>query len=413
MAKRQQGLIVKIGKFWFVRYWERRMVTGAVVRQRVSHKLGPVTTKGKNPPANIVAASAQHMVSVHTAGLAPEQIVTVVDFVEGVYLPRIEEHKRPSTAKGYRDIWRLHLNPLARTLWLKNVRTHHVQSWLDELAKRGLSSNTIKHIKSVVSAIFKLAKQLGYYDGENPSRDTVISPRAPRPMETHAYSLDEIDAILAALPEPVSTAFAVASYTGLRLGEIQGLTWEDYRDAHLYVARNIWNGHVGAPKTRKSSAPVPVIPRLAHRLELHRLTTGNPVDGPIFRNALGRPMGLASLVHRVILPALNRCAVCGKPEIGHKAAHAYERDPRVPMWHGWHAARRGLGSNLYRLGVAPKVIQAILRHSDVSTTVTYYIKTQDDDVRKAMLAFDSALPAQSGSGVSKEFHEVPARGPVQ
>ena len=28
---------------------------------------------------------------------------------------------------------------------------------------------------------------------------------------------------------------------------------------------------------------------------------------------------------------------------------------RLPEWHGWHAARRGLGSNLYRLGVPDMV----------------------------------------------------------
>jgi integrase len=389
------------------------VVAGDLVRQRPSKRLGPVTTKAKNPPPEIVEAAARYMATINAGSFAPEQIVTVVDFVERIYIPRIEEHKRPSTAKGYASIWRLYLKRLVKKLWLKDVRTRHVQEWLDELAKLGLSKNTLKHIQSVLSAIFKLAKQLGYYEGENPARDTAISPKAPRPIETYAYSLDEIDAIQAALPEPVSTAFAVAAYTGLRLGEIQGLTWEDYRDGYLNVARNIWNGHVGAPKTKKSSAPVPVIPRLAQRLELHRLATGNPAEGPIFRNTLGRPMGLASLVHRVILPALNRCVVCGKPEIGHKAAHEYERDARLPVWHGWHAARRGLGSNLYRLGVTAKVIQAILRHSDVSTTVTYYIKTQDEDVRKAMLAFESSLPAQAGSGVSKEFHEVSARGPVQ
>jgi integrase len=413
MAKRQNGFLVKIGSNWYVRSWERRVVNGVVVRQRVSHKLGPVTTKGKKPPADVVAEAAQHMAGVNTAGFAPEQIVTVGDFVERIYIPRIKEHKRPSTAKGYQDIWRLHLRPVASKLWLKNVRTHQVQEWLDELAKRELSSNTLKHVKSVESAIFRLAKQLDCFHGENPTRDTVISPKAARPIETHAYSLDEIDAIQAALPTQVSIAFAVAGFTGLRLGEIQGLRWEDYREGHLHVTRNIWNGHVGAPKTKKSSAPVPVIPRLAHRLELHRLATGNPADGPIFRNALGRPMGLASLVHRVILPALNRCVVCGKPELGHNAAHEYVRDGRLPTWHGWHAARRGLGSNLYRLGIAPKVIQAILRHSDVSTTVTYYIKTQDEDVRMAMLALESSLPTHQQGAPAKEFCAVSVREPVQ
>ncbi len=48
-----------------------------------------------------------------------------------------------------------------------------------------------------------------------------------------------------------------------------------------------------------------------------------------------------------------------------KTGHAFKRDARYPEWHGWHAARRGLGSNLYRLGVPDMVIQRILRHANV------------------------------------------------
>ena len=87
----------------------------------------------------------------------------------------------------------------------------------------------------------------------------------------------------------------------------------------------------------------------------------------------------------MILPALNRCGSCGKAESDHEASaiHNYKGDACLPEWHGWHAARHGPGSNLYRLGVPEKVIQNILRHANVSTTATYYIKTAADDVRTA------------------------------
>ena len=90
----------------------------------------------------------------------------------------------------------------------------------------------------------------------------------------------------------------------------------------------------------------------------------------MFSNAVGKPLALASVVKRAILPTLNRCATCVKPERDHdtKADHTYERDVRLPEWKGWHAARRGSGSNLYRLGVPEKVIQRILRHANGSTT---------------------------------------------
>ena len=63
----------------------------------------------------------------------------------------------------------------------------------------------------------------GYFDGVNPVMDTAISPSAPEPEETYAYSLEELNSILAHIPEPATTAFAIAAYAGLRVGEIEAL----------------------------------------------------------------------------------------------------------------------------------------------------------------------------------------------
>lgn len=73
-----------------------------------------------------------------------------------------------------------------------------------------------------------------------------------------------------------------------------------------------WNGRITDPKTRKGRAPVPVIRQLAERLEMHRLHSGNPETGPaktgpIFANTAGKPLALARVVNRLLLPSLNRC----------------------------------------------------------------------------------------------------------
>ena len=57
---------------------------------------------------------------------------------------------------------------------MKNTRSFHVQRWLNTIGEKGLSWNSLKHIKSVISAIFKLAKQLDYFNGENPAKDTAV-----------------------------------------------------------------------------------------------------------------------------------------------------------------------------------------------------------------------------------------------
>jgi integrase len=178
---------------------------------------------------------------------------------------------------------------------MKNVRTFHVQNWLDMIGAKGLSRNTLKHIKSVISAIFKLAKQQDYFHGENPAKDTAVNPSAPEPQETYAYSLEEINSLPTHIPEPAATAFAVAAFSGLRRGEIEGLQWEDYCDGEIQVSRSIWNGRENEPKTKKSAAPVPVIRQLADRLEMHRLHQKNAKKGPMFSTGKGTAESMNNL----------------------------------------------------------------------------------------------------------------------
>ena len=393
-TRKQEGQIIRIGDRWYVRYWERRNIGGTIERKRVTHQLGAVTTRGKNPPAQIKQEAERHMSKVSGTVMPAERILTMGDFVEQVYLPWVEQNKRPSTLKGYRDVWEDHLKAFCERNWLKEVRTYTVQGWLNEIGNKGLSRNSLRHVKSIVSGIFTLAKQQDYFEGENPSRDTGINPGAAEPQETYAYTLEEVQIILSLLPEPAATAFAVAALMGLRHGEIQGLLWENYHDGEMHISRSIWNGHVTAPKTRKGCAPVPVIRQLAERLEMHRLRCGNPQTGPIFANSLGKPLCMNNVLKRAILPALDRCECCRKAKAEHsKADHPFKRDARYPEWHGWHAARRGLGSNLYRLGVPEIVIQRVLRHANVSTTNTYYIKSAAGDVRNAMATLEQHIPS--------------------
>src|SRR5262249_39543612 len=106
-----------------------------VERKRVTHQLGDVTTRGKRPPADIKTEAERHMATVNTGSLPADRIVTIGDFVARVYLPWIKEHKRPSTAKGYADIWEDHLESLCGQVWLKDTRTYHVQGWLNQIGR--------------------------------------------------------------------------------------------------------------------------------------------------------------------------------------------------------------------------------------------------------------------------------------
>lgn len=122
-----------------------------------------------------------------------------------------------------------------------------------------------------------------------------------------------------------------------------------------------------------------MVKQLAKALEAHRIRMGKLAGGPIFQAGNRKPLNLDNLVRRVITPALERCEVCRKPEDEHKPeGHIFKRDDSLPRWHGWHAFRRGLATNLHALGVEDKTIQAILRYSNIGLTMNIYVKSVED-----------------------------------
>jgi len=174
--------------------------------------------------------------------------------------------------------------------------------------------------------------------------------------ETSAYSLEQVNAILHIVSDPAHAIVTVAAFSGLRAGEIRGLNWEDYEPATddeslglLHVRRSVWRKHTTDPKTTKSRSAVPVIPQLAEELHRWRVACGNPNAGPMFANRARNPISLDSLYWRTMRNLLQRAKI---------------------DWRGWHGFRRGLASNLNRLGVDDSVIQAILRHSHVSVNAS-------------------------------------------
>jgi integrase len=84
------------------------------------------------------------------------------------------------------------------------------------------------------------------------------------------------------------------------------------------------------------------------------------------------------LENRIIKPAIESARLL-KLERGE-----WNREEPGVVWRGFHGFRRGLTSNLYGMGVNPKLIAAILRHADIGTTLEYYVQTPDNETRDAL-----------------------------
>lgn len=328
---------------------------------QVSRRIASFAECPRKSDARRRADEIMHSVNTDLTSLC--STMPVASFVDDIYLPHVKSQKRASTYKGYRNIWSKYLKPRLQGVWVRELRTWDVERLMQRIASESsLSRSTLKHIKSVLSAVFTHAKRCGAFNGVNPVRDVSI-PKGRESEETYAYSLEEIHRMLDVLPDPAATVIATAAFTGLRKGELRGLRWENLSTDEMQVTHSVWNRHIGDPKTRASKAPIPVIAPLLRFLERHRARMGNPQNGWVFASGNGSPLHLDNLVRREIRPSLEKTKV---------------------EWHGWHAFRRGLATNLQRLGVPIKVAQLLLRQADFGTTANYYVKVVDEDARQAM-----------------------------
>ena len=172
------------------------------------------------------------------------------------------------------------------------------------------------------------------------------------------------------LQEPGRTLTLLASATGLRISECLGLQWHDvnFEQSQIHVRRTWTCGQVGVPKSKASHAPVPLHPLLAEFIQAWKNTTSFSQPGDwvfaSFKCKGKQPRVANMLVESHLRPAAVKAGVLVE-------------DEKVRL--GFHNLRHSLASFLVRTKTDPKTVQALLRHSDVKTTLQLYAHSVSED----------------------------------
>jgi integrase len=337
----QRGSIVQKHGAWHLRY----RLHGKEVSVKLADYSDAYRTKKSVRPL------AEQYLQPANQG-TPGDPQTVQQFIDLVYFPHAEKHKRPSTVHGYRKLYSGYIEKRIGGARMFAFRTKDAQRLLDQVAADNhLGHQTFKNIKSFLSAVFKLAKRLGAVES-NPIRDTE-APKGKESEDTHAYSEAEITKMLKTLDGIHRLAVCVAAYTGLSMGELQGLQWQDITNDSISVQRTIWRGIEGQPKTRARKDSIPLLGIVKQALKEHR--KANLYSTWVLENAEhNKPYDLATMGSKAIKEVLMGSGV---------------------QWHGWHACRRGFATRLHEHGVQDRIIQALMRHSSLSVTMKHYVKT--------------------------------------
>lgn len=294
---------------------------------------------------------------------------------------------RYTTWTAYSTRMRRHVIPTLGAVPIAKLTPEHVRVLIGKLSGSGLSATTVAMVRDTLSTAMRRAVKdrliafnpLEAVDGLTRSR-------------SHAYTLTAEQArtfLRAAAGDPLEAVYVVALRTGLRESELLGLHWRDVDlEAGTLTVKSALVRVTGEglrdfdPKTAASAATIPLAPAAVSALRAHRARqlfqarvardSWQETDY-VFTTAVGTPISASNLLRRSFYPLCARAGIPTRPGLR------------------FHDLRHSCGSLLIAEGVKPKLVQAILRHSKLATTMDLYVHAYDDDLRGAVASLDKAL----------------------
>lgn len=246
-----------------------------------------------------------------------------------------------ATLEAKESILRVHLIPELGTLLLGEVNAHVIEGYKAKKLAEELSPKTVNNHLTVLRKLLSVALEWGLIDLVPPVKWLKVPPQ-----KFDFLSFEEAERLVNAADREWRTAILVGLRTGLRLGEIMGLRWEDMDlvTGRLVVNRTVSRGRVGSPKNGRTRE-VPLGLDVFRSLKEHRHLKGDVV----FPGPGGRLLHRNETKH----PLWRACRRAGLRSIG------------------WHVLRHSFASHLVMRGAPIRGVQELLGHSTIEMTMRY------------------------------------------
>ena len=244
-------------------YWESRFTvgydpnTGKQIQRSISGKTQ------KEVAQKLKAATA----AIDAGTYIPpckETLASWLDMWFSEYLGGI----KPLTVANYEIQINKHLKPGLGTIRLDNLNPHTIQRFYNGLGNGEIATLSPKTVKNIHGVLHKALHQavLNGYIRTNPA-DACVLPKIQKP-EIRPLEHEQIVSLLKELPdEAYGNLFLVALFTGMRQGELLGLSWEavDFKSGIITVKQQLQRKDgayfLCAPKSGKPRmiAPAPFV----------------------------------------------------------------------------------------------------------------------------------------------------------
>jgi integrase len=204
-------------------------------------------------------------------------------YLEDEWLPSIEASVRPTTLRNYQELYDAYVKPSIGRSLLVNLTPARLNTYYAELLKTGrrnrdggLSPKTVRNVHSLLHKSLGDAVRWGHL-ARNPA-SLAAPPKAARP-EMKVWSPAQLRSFVEfTRDDRLATAWLLLVTTGMRRGEVLGLTWQDVdlTNARLSVVRSlsIVNYHdvrLIPPKTAQGRRSIALDPATVAALQAHRV----------------------------------------------------------------------------------------------------------------------------------------------
>ncbi len=360
----QKGSLFKLGtrtKVWVARWWEPVIgPDNAPGRIRRAERLGTVAEIPTKREAMQMLDDLLR--KVNSGDFRPQAVWTFRSFVEDRWKPDVYPTLKFSSKKFYDNMVDAHLMPVFGDTQLRLLSKDRVQSFLTAKAQGDSSWKTVKHIRTVLGSILEAAVRDELL-ASNPVRRTRLPRRGPI-EEQSPIQTETVKELIEKLAEPSHSIATLLAMTGLRIGELLALRWQDIdlQQGLLSVNQTVYEGHFDEPKSKRSKRRIPLGPQCVEILAAMKRTEATP-STLVFSARNGSPLSRRNLLNRQLKPAAKALKLMGV---------------------NWHWFRHAHATLLDSTGAPIGTTQALLGHSSSDITRGTYIHSVPADARQAV-----------------------------
>jgi len=369
----QRGSVRRQGNTWVL----RRRVDGR--EQRLV--IGPAVGAGKIGSARAARALADARLAALLEGPARQGERTTLAKFAPFFLEKVCAQMKGATRASYASAFRAHLLPALGKRRLTEISGRDLTELVARLEAAGKSPGTVRQVLLVLAQALRKAAANGYEAKQVDIKGLALYRKRVIVAEPRTFSSAEVWQILDAAVLPWRTLYALMAFAGLRGGEALGLTWGaiDLPGRLLTIAQQAYQGRLQSTKTASSAVPVWLNDRLLEHLAALRAHVAQQ------RGAEPEPTLL-------LFPS--------------------PKDPQRPYWTGGvrthhfapllkqlgiapaglHAFRHTYATELLRAGTPVAVVQALLRHGDIKSTMRYSRVTLNDQKQASAAVYAATRP---------------------